>query len=250
MLFVFAVLLSGPVLASEKGTGVYANRCDSTGDKYTITINRNGTANVKTPRHKTYNNVMTSYSFFGDTTPSDLIVAILFDSNNSPLPSYKGKTGWIEIWEADASSEKFLMLENGRASKEFKQCQSNSASKVTVAQMKACKMAVLNESQFEDLPMVAVSVYPGKKSNHAHFSVRWNGIKADGHCKVSGFDRVNKVKIKQFHDDRRGNTKNYQSEERDGFYWDRHIGKWRDPAGETCHTCTPENGFPNHSSYR
>jgi len=37
----------------------------------------------------------------------------------------------------------------------------------TVAQMKACKMAVLDKSKFEGLPMAAVSVYPGKKSNHA-----------------------------------------------------------------------------------
>ena len=120
----------------------------------------------------------------------------------------------------------------------------------TVAQMKACKMAVLDKSKFEGLPMAAVSVYPGRKSSHAHFSVRWEGLKADGHCKVSGRDHVKKVKIKHFHDERRGNTKNYQSEELDGFYWDRHIGKWRDPNGNTCHTCTPENGFPNHSDHR
>ena len=29
-----------------------------------------------------------------------------------------------------------------------------------------------------------------------------------------------------------------------GFYYDRHVGQWRDPEGEICHTCTPENGFP------
>lgn len=32
--------------------------------------------------------------------------------------------------------------------------------------------------------------------------------------------------------------------EQDGFYYDKHVGKWRDPAGDVCHTCTPENGFP------
>ena len=30
----------------------------------------------------------------------------------------------------------------------------------------------------------------------------------------------------------------------DGFYYDRHMGQWRDPDGEVCHSCTPENGFP------
>jgi len=120
----------------------------------------------------------------------------------------------------------------------------------TVAQMKACKNAVLDQSKFDGLPMAAVSVYPGRKSNHAHFTVRWEGLKADGHCKVSGYDHVKKVKIKEFHDGRHGNTKNYQSEDIVGFYWDRHIGQWRDPNGGACHTCTPENGFPNHSDYR
>ena len=32
--------------------------------------------------------------------------------------------------------------------------------------------------------------------------------------------------------------------EQDGFYYDTHVNKWRDPAGEVCNTCTPENGFP------
>jgi hypothetical protein len=118
----------------------------------------------------------------------------------------------------------------------------------TVSQMKACKIAVLEQSKFHDLPMAAVSVYPGKKKNHAHFSVRWDGLKAEGNCKVSGNSYVEKVKIKNFHDGRSGNSgSGYNSQGLDGFYWDRHIGKWRDPNGRVCHTCTPENGFPDHS---
>lgn len=125
---------------------------------------------------------------------------------------------------------------------------SGSASAATVAQMKACKMAVLEKPKFHDLPMAAVSVYPGKKKNRAHFSVRWDGLKADGHCKLGGYDQVEKVKVKSFHDGRTGNhDSDYNSEGLDGFYWDRHIGGWRDPKGRRCHTCTPENGFPDHS---
>ena len=33
----------------------------------------------------------------------------------------------------------------------------------------------------------------------------------------------------------------------DGFYFDRSINMWRDPAGEVCHSCTPENGFEDYS---
>lgn len=124
----------------------------------------------------------------------------------------------------------------------------SSAMAATVAQMKACKSAVLDHSKFHDLPMAAVSVYPGKKKNHAHFTVRWDGLKADGNCKVSGRDYVDKVTVKHFHDGRTGNRDGgYDSEGLDGFYWDRHIGMWRDPDGRRCHTCTPENGFPDHS---
>jgi hypothetical protein len=126
---------------------------------------------------------------------------------------------------------------------------SGNANAVSVSQMKACKIAVLENSKFHDLPMAAVSIYPGKKENHAHFSVRWDGLKAEGNCKVSGDGYVQKVKIKKFHDGRIGNSPNKKSEEMDGFYWDRHINMWRDPKGRRCHTCTPENGFPDHSGY-
>jgi len=39
------------------------------------------------------------------------------------------------------------------------------------------------------------------------------------------------------------------NDEYDGFYYDEHRGKWRDDRGEICHTCTPENGFPDHASH-
>ncbi|WP_457674318.1 hypothetical protein [Thiolapillus sp.] len=113
--------------------------------------------------------------------------------------------------------------------------------------MKACKTAVLEKPKFHDLPMAAVSVYPGKKKHKVHFTVRWDGLRADGNCKVTGDGYVEKVKVKNFHDGRLGNRNGYDSEGLDGFYWDRHVGKWRDPKGRICHTCTPENGFPDHS---
>ena len=122
----------------------------------------------------------------------------------------------------------------------------------SVAQMKACEMAVLNKPKFHDLPMAAVSVYPGNKDNHVHFTVRWDGLKADGNCKVDKDDYVEKVNIKQFHDGRQGNSEadNWKNtNDLDGFYYDRHTGKWRDPSGRTCHTCTPDNGFPDHSRH-
>ncbi len=114
--------------------------------------------------------------------------------------------------------------------------------------MKACKLAVLEKSKFHDLPMAVVSVYPGNKKNKAHFTVRWDGLRGEGNCKVDG-SYVEKVKINQFHDGHSGNNPpKWESQDQlDGFYWDRQIGMWRDPTGRKCHTCTPENGFPNKS---
>ena len=120
---------------------------------------------------------------------------------------------------------------------------------VSGAGMKACEMAVLEKPKFHDLPMAAVSVYPGKKEHHAHFTVRWDGLKADGNCKVRG-GYVEQVNIKKYNDGRSGNrdSGNWEhSGDLDGFYYDKHQGKWRDPGGRICHTCTPENGFPDHS---
>jgi len=117
------------------------------------------------------------------------------------------------------------------------------------AGMKACEMAVLQKSKFHDLPMAAVSVYPGKKENHAHFTVRWNGLKADGHCKLDG-SYVENVNVNKYHDGRSGNRDNdnwEHSGDLDGFYYDKHQSQWRDPHGRVCHTCTPDNGFPDHS---
>ena len=124
-----------------------------------------------------------------------------------------------------------------------------SADTVSVLQMKACKNALLDESKFEGLPMAAFSVYPGKKKNRAHFSVRWDGLRAEGHCVVSRDGDVEKVKIAKFHDGRTGNSDGGDSGEYDGFYYDRHVGKWRDPDGRVCHTCTPENGFPANGGH-
>jgi len=125
---------------------------------------------------------------------------------------------------------------------------SSSALAVSGAGMKACEMAVLDKSKFHDLPMAAVSVYPGKNEKHAHFTVRWDGLKADGNCKVDG-NYVEKVTISKYHDGHSSNSDNNweHSGDLDGFYYDRHQGQWRDPQGRVCHTCTPDNGFPDRS---
>jgi len=70
-----------------------------------------------------YDNILTSYSYFGNSTPSDFVIAILFDEKKSPIPSYKGEPGHLEIWKKNG---KFYILENGIKSKKLMQCSDSS----------------------------------------------------------------------------------------------------------------------------
>ena len=132
----------------------------------------------------------------------------------------------------------------------------NSAIAATGAEMKACEIAVLEKPKFQDLPMAAVSVYPGKDAKHAHWSIRWEGLKAEGGCKIGKKGNIASVHVKQMHDsrgkhqnDRREHDKNWEVDnDLSGFYYDRHVNEWRDPQGRICHTCTPENGFADHGA--
>jgi len=129
--------------------------------------------------------------------------------------------------------------------------------------MRACKNAVLEKSEFRGLPQAAVSVFHGKDKKHPTYTVRWDGLNANGKCKVGSEGKVKKVRIDKIHDNRSddryndnryNNNNNYNyngnsnhwdnSSNGDDFYYDRHTGQWRDPAGDVCHSCTPDNGFP------
>jgi hypothetical protein len=111
-------ILTSLSLATEPGSGYYAKDCAHPGGGYNIVISKDGTAMVESDP-EVYKNVLTSYSFFGKDTPSDFLIAIMFDAKHSPLPKYKGQDGWIEIWKKGNS---YYALENGRASKELQLC--------------------------------------------------------------------------------------------------------------------------------
>ena len=102
-----------------------------------------------------------------------------------------------------------------------------------------------------DLPMAAFSVYPANKENCVHFTVCRDVLMADGRCQVSRQGIVKNVDIIKFHNNRKKHdSDDDKSEAGHGFYYDRHIGKWRDPDGEVCYSCTPENGFMVPAKYR
>lgn len=118
---ILACFMFGPAFATEQGTGYYAANCDNPDPGYDISVYGDGTADVMRG-NSAYRDVMTSYSFFGDATPSDFLLAVLFDRENNPLPDYKGESGWVEIWKGENS---YYALENGRAGKQLFYCAAN-----------------------------------------------------------------------------------------------------------------------------
>lgn len=94
--------------------------------------------------------------------------------------------------------------------------------------------------------MAAFSVWDGgdKPGGNAKWAVEWDGVGASGTCRVGpGNNRVHKDTILKQRD------RHKPESEAGGFYYDRHIAAWRDPDGQVCHTCTPENGFPDHGAH-
>ena len=112
---------------------------------------------------------------------------------------------------------------------------------------KGCKNAVAEKFTDASMADISVSASVPKKNGEARvdWSVMTEKTSAMGHCKVNKGGDVVKLTVdhhKKYH------ASKPASDEQDGFYYDKHIGKWRDPAGEVCNSCTPENGFPDHSS--
>jgi hypothetical protein len=77
-LFALAVMMWGSVEAGELGSDYCANSIGG----YNITINKDSSAMVET-NPTIYENIVTSYLFIGKATPSDFVVAILFDEKNA-----------------------------------------------------------------------------------------------------------------------------------------------------------------------
>ena len=109
-----------------------------------------------------------------------------------------------------------------------------------------CKNRVMTHTkEFESLPMAAISLSKGHHHNIA-WNINWDGQVANGACIFHDgeFKSVEVHHHLKHHGQHKKNDK-YKGKY-GGFYYDRHIGQWRDPDGETCHSCTPENGFPRH----
>ena len=110
---------------------------------------------------------------------------------------------------------------------------------------RACKNEVV--VIFKHASMADVAVTPSVPVKHGALRVDWavstSSESARGFCKVTKGGDV--VRVKTEHHKTYMKRDNSQF---DGFYYDEHIGRWRDNNGDICHTCTPDNGFPAHGS--
>jgi hypothetical protein len=114
------------------------------------------------------------------------------------------------------------------------------------SQLRACRDSLAYHSDFKKLPMAAFSVYPGSHEHgNVDWSVAWEGRQANGSCKVTGKGKIEHFKVR-YDSGPVHSEKHHKDHKNGGFYYDRHAAKWRDPSGAVCHTCTPENGFPDH----
>lgn len=125
--FLACVAASAPVaFASEPGSGVYARSCaavePTARGEVIIDISADGSAEVTTGG-AIYPDLLTSYSFFGDATPAEFLIAVMFGPDASPLPAPPAPDetgpGWIEIWNG---TENFFALENGQPEARLEFC--------------------------------------------------------------------------------------------------------------------------------
>lgn len=102
-------LAAAPALASEIGSGTYGATCASGDTLYRIDIRADGMADVQSG-DTLFSDVLTSYSFYGDATPADFHIAIMFDGDKSPIASGKDGDARFEIWKGEAA---YYALING-----------------------------------------------------------------------------------------------------------------------------------------
>jgi hypothetical protein len=117
-------VLTAGAFASEPGSGVYAFDCADGEGPYRINIRSDGAAEVELGEI-VYMDLSTSYSYYGVRTPEDLLVAVLFEPEGSPLPTAADAGARIEIWRDDCVTDgevTYYALINGVAAERLSYC--------------------------------------------------------------------------------------------------------------------------------
>ncbi|EGV19930.1 hypothetical protein ThimaDRAFT_0606 [Thiocapsa marina 5811] len=112
------VLPASLVTASEPGSGVYALDCASSDETYRISIRGDGSAEVQLGE-TTFMELLTSYSSFGNRTPNNFLVAVLFDPEASPIAAGPDGSPRIELWSGESA---YFALINGDTKRRLDYC--------------------------------------------------------------------------------------------------------------------------------
>lgn len=104
--------------AVATGSGVYASDCNSPQDGYRIAINDNGEGAVQFGE-TTFMELLTAYSYYGDETPRDFHIAVMFNPDGSPFAPGADGDPRIEIWKGEAG---YYALLNGDSKERLQFC--------------------------------------------------------------------------------------------------------------------------------
>lgn len=116
-----ATAASSNAAVTEPGSGTYATDCKTKDKSYAIALSKDANNMVVgevSHAGKTFSNQLTSYSFMGDGTPTDFLVAVMFDAGNAP-DGVNADEGRIEIWKGEAA---YYALIDGDKSKKLLYC--------------------------------------------------------------------------------------------------------------------------------
>lgn len=112
------VVAASLATASEPGSGVYALDCASSDETYRISIRGDGSAEVQRGE-TTFMELLTSYSYFGNRTPNNFLVAVLFDPEASPIAAGPDGSPRIELWSGESA---YYALINGDTKQRLDYC--------------------------------------------------------------------------------------------------------------------------------
>lgn len=106
--------------SNEAGSGVYGFDCEAETGRYEIILSRGDDGFVSaqvTDDSGRFEDLLTSYSYMGDATPADFLIAIMFDPTNAPVPDAEDPR--IEIWRGEAA---YYALVNGNSDERLDYC--------------------------------------------------------------------------------------------------------------------------------
>lgn len=106
--------------ANEAGSGVFGFDCEAATGRYEIILSKDVDGFVSaqvTDDSGSFEDLLTSYSYMGDATPANFLIAVMFDPTNAPVPDADDPR--IEIWKGENA---YYALVNGNEEDRLDYC--------------------------------------------------------------------------------------------------------------------------------